>query len=293
MADREHHLFRRVKEDVLNLADLVNVDWHLVLRNRPSSLRPRQRIERGQGDWLAASLASALLPRLALFVHHLGLLVGCLRMAVGLRRFLATLRVVALAVMLGGHLVALGGVLVVFRRLLWASPGMPVLLGSSGNAVERPGAVIVPNLASTCSMWSMTRRKKRSFVKPNLSPFFRFVAILSLMVALAAIVVRPISFPSSAFPRYSASLSSFFAGRCCWSIAMDQVAAKRLVTGFGRKHCCGQWVADQLDSQHRPRRVARRRRRHDDVSCQFLQFGGMIFEHAKGTKFTIRRFIFK
>lgn len=143
MADREHHLFRRVKGDVLNFADLVNVDWHLVLRNHPSSLRPRQRIKRGQGDWLAASLASALLPRLALFVRHLGLLVGCLRMAVGLRQFHATLRVVALAVTLGGHLVALGGVLVVFRRLVVGR-----LLACQSSLVRAAMALNAPGLSS-------------------------------------------------------------------------------------------------------------------------------------------------
>ena len=97
----------------------------------------------------ASALLLLLLLRLALAVRRLGMFVGGLRMGVSLRRLLATLRVIPFAVMFRSHPVAPRGVVMVFRGLIVGVLGHASPLLLSCNALERLGAVIVPELGST------------------------------------------------------------------------------------------------------------------------------------------------
>jgi Virulence factor BrkB len=85
-------------------------------------------------------------------------------------------------------------------------------------------------------------KEKRSFVNLNLlSLLFTIVAILSLMVALGAVVIAPMVFSAFGFSSLLGLRSRCSAGRCCWcslqspwprSIATDQAAPKRAGNGF-------------------------------------------------------------
>ena len=129
-------------------------------------------------------------------------------------------------------------------------------------------------------------KEKRSFVKLNLlSLLFTLIAILSLMIALAAVVIAPMVFSVvglSSFlePRHRRSAVAFVAGAGGDRLGRDlSLRAKprrsALAMALGRERGRSHRVADHLGSLllvHRPFRriqcnlwVAWSRRRHDDV----------------------------
>ncbi len=60
-------------------------------------------------------------------------------------------------------------------------------------------------------------KEKRSFIKLNLlSLLFTLIAIVSLMVALAAVVIMPMVFSAIGLRLCQASPSRFCGGLCCW-----------------------------------------------------------------------------